>query len=259
MGLGITDLDNNGYVDFYFSNVGTTPPNFMIRGELTDDQISNWKWLLFKNNGDFKFEDVAQQAKIADYEFAWGGVFDDLNLDGRDDLIVAENYIGLPMHKMPFLRLNGRLLLQTANGEFAPAGAQAGVSNRLYSISPLTADFNQDGRPDIVHANLNSDSKLFLSQPGSGNYLKVKLADTINSIGAVVAIKLSNGDVLQRPYVSGEGLCSDSSRIITFGLGDNQATQVNIQYLDGKQQFMVGPFENELIEPHLSQSKALMQ
>ena len=247
MGLGITDLGNDGLVDFFFSNVGSTAPNFMIRGDLTDAQVSNWKWMLFSNKGDFNFEDTAEAAKLADYEFSWGGVFEDLNLDGMEDLIVAENYIGCPPHKFPFLRLNGRLLLQTPNGEFASVEKASGVINRTYSITPLTADFNGDGRPDIVNANLNGDSKLFLSKAGEGNYLKVRLPNNATSIAATVKVKLNNAKILSRPYVSGEGLSSDSSHIMIFGLGDSVANSVSVTYIDGRTNNQTGVFKNELL------------
>lgn len=247
MGIGITDLGNDGLADFFFSNVGTTPPDFLIRGDLTEDQVSNWKWLMFANKGNFEFEDVAQQVKIADYEFSWGGVFEDLNLDGAEDLIVSENYIGLPVHHFEFLRLNGRVLLQKPNGEFAPAEKETGVINRTYSITPLTADFNNDGRPDIVNANLNGDSKLFLSKPGKGNYLKVELGDDIHSIGANITATLADGRILSRPYVSGEGLCSDSSRIIIFGLAETSVTYLTVTYLDGSIEQRSGNFKNERV------------
>ena len=245
MGIGITDLGNDGLADFFFSNVGSTPPDFLVRGDLTETQVSNWKWLLFKNRGDFKFDDVAQEVKIADYEFSWGGVFEDLNLDGAEDLIVSENYIGLPTHMIPSLRLNGRVLLQKSNGEFAPAEQQTGIINRTYSITPLTADFNHDGRPDIVNANLNGNSKLFLSKPGKGNYLKVELGDDINSIGATITAYLADGRKLSRPYVSGEGLCSDSSRIIILGLADTSVTHVEVAYIDGSTSEKYGDFKNQ--------------
>ncbi len=248
MGLGVTDLGNDGLADFFFSNVGSTPPDFLIRGDLTDSQVSNWKWILFQNKGNFQFEDIADKVKIADYEFSWGGVFEDLNLDGMEDLIVSTNYIGLPPHKLPFLRSDGRLLLQTPNGEFATAEKEAGVINRTFSISPLTADFNGDGRPDIVHANLNGDSKLFLSKAGKGNYLKVELPDNVSSIAATITVNLSDGRILSRPYVSGEGLCSDSSRIIVFGLGDASVTEVKVDYIDGKNEIKTGSFRNQLLK-----------
>jgi hypothetical protein len=247
MGIGITDLGNDGFTDFYFSNVGSTPPDFVVRGTLTDEQVSNWKWLLFKNNGDFNFTDVAEETKIADYAFSWGAAFSDLNLDGTDDLIVSENYIGYPFHKLEALRLNGRVLLQKENGEFASVGEQAGVRNRHYSISPLTADFNQDGRPDIIHANLNGNSKLFLSKPGKGNYLNVRLPNDVSSIASHVKVELTNGKILSRPYVSGEGLCSDSSHDITFGLADSSVKSVTVNYIDGRVENKVGTFTNETL------------
>ena len=248
MGLGIADLGDDGLVDFFFSNVGSTAPDFLVRGDLTDAQIHNWKWMLFRNKGDFQFEDIADKAKIADYEFSWGGVFEDLNLDGLEDLIVSENYIGCPPHRIPFLRLNGRLLLQTPNGEFAAAEKKAGVINRAYSISPLTADFNGDGRPDIVLANLNGDSKLFLSKTGTGNYLKVELPGNVSSIAATVTVNLSDGRFLSRPYVSGEGLSSDSSRTIIFGLGDASVTDIKVGYIDGSNATKSGSFRNQLLK-----------
>lgn len=248
MGIGIADLGNDGFADFFFSNVGTTAPDFLVRGDLTDEQVSNWKWLLFKNKGGFEFEDIAEQAKIADYEFSWGGVFEDLNLDGAEDLIVSENYIGLPVHHFEMLRLNGRVLLQKPNGEFAPAEKETGVINRTYSITPLTADFNGDGRPDIVNVNLNGNSKLFLSKPGKGNYLKVALGDDIASIGATITAQLSDGRVLSRPYVSGEGLCSDSSRITILGLSDASVNSVKVTYIDGTSQTQQGDFQNQLVQ-----------
>jgi len=233
MGIAVGDYNNDGWVDFAFSNVGSTPPNFMIRGDLTDDQVNNWKWLLFENIGNFQFRDSAATAKIADYEFSWGMAFVDLNLDGRDDLIVSENYIGLPPHKIPFLRLPGRLLIQNTNGEFAAVGKEAGVVNKRFSIAPIYADFNNDGYPDIVHVNIAGRSQAFISEGGDAGFIKVKLPNRVSSIAAVVTVTAENGDRQSKVFVSGEGLGSDSTHILTFGLGDMTATKVTVDYLGG--------------------------
>jgi hypothetical protein len=247
MGIGVGDYNNDGLIDFAFSNVGTTPPNFLIHGDLSDEQVSNWKWLLFKNTGNFDFQDAAAEAKIADYEFSWGMVLEDLNLDGREDLIVSENYIGLPPHKIPFLRLPGRLLIQNTSGEFAAVGKQAGVVNKRFSISPLLADFNQDGYPDIIHVNLAGRSQAFFSQGGEANYLKIKLPNQVSSIAATVEVQLADGSKLTKAFVSGEGLGSDSSHTMIFGLGDQQATRVSVTLIDGTKMVRTGAISNQTI------------
>ncbi len=236
MGIAVGDYNNDDRVDFFFSNVGTTPPNFLIYGDTTDDQVTNWDWLLFRNDGDFKFTDTAEIAKVADYEFSWGAIFEDLNLDGREDLIVSENYVGFPPHMFEFLRLPGRLLLQNQQGEFAAVGAEAGVVNTRYSITPLTADFNGDGRPDLIHVNLAGHSQAFISQPGTGSALKVSLANQVESIGAKVTVTLSDGTKQSKWFIRGEGLSSDSSPILIFGLGANSAQSVQVHYLDGHEE-----------------------
>lgn len=247
MGIAVGDYDNNGFVDFAFSNVGSTPPNFMVRGDLRDDQVNNWKWWLFKNNGEFEFDDAADEAKIADYEFSWGMTFDDLNLDGREDLLVSENYIGLPPHNIPFLRLPGRLLIQNDAGEFAAVGSEAGVINRRYSIAPITADFNGDGYPDIVHVNLAGRSQAFLSEGGDNGYVKVQLPNQVSSIAASVQVELADGSTLTKQFVSGEGLCSDSSHVLIFGLGDQRATNISIRFIDGTQLNRSGDWRNDKV------------
>ena len=112
-------------------------------------------------------------------------------------------------------------------------GAAAGIVNKYYSISPITADFNQDGAPDLVHVNLKDKPRAFLSQGASNNYLKVKLPDTVASIGAMVKVTLTDGSRLFKPFISGEGLSSDQSHVLIFGLGQGSASTVEVNYLSG--------------------------
>ena len=248
MGIGVSDSNNDGLVDFFFSNIGTTPPTFMVKGDLRDDQILNSKWMMFENKGNFTFDDVADRVKVADYEFSWGAIFEDFNLDGRDDLVVSENYIGLPQQKLQLFRSPGRFLVQNPAGEFAAVGEESGVINKHYSISPITADFNQDGYPDLVHVNLGGRSKAFLSKGGSANHLKVVLADTVESIAAKITVKLSNGKTLYRDFVSGEGLCSDQSHVQIFGLGKASAVEVSVKYINGRFDAKSGKFTNQILK-----------
>lgn len=247
MGIAVSDYNNDGLVDFFFSNVGSTPPGFLVKGDLREDQEFNPEWIMFENKGNFIFEDVAESTKLADYEFSWGTIFEDFNLDGWDDLVVSENYIGFPPHKIPFLRLPGRFLMQNQNGEFSEQSQAAGIDNKYYSISPITADFNQDGAPDLVHINLSGKSRAFISRGKLNNYLKVKLPDTVSSIGAMVTVTLSDGNKLYKPFITGEGLCSDQSHTLIFGLGKGSATDIQVNFLDGTSKSENGEFIDTLV------------
>ena len=247
MGIAVSDYNNDGLVDLFFSNVGSTPPTFIVTGDLRDDQYFNRKWIMFKNLGGFKFQDVAEEVKLADYEFSWGAIFEDLNLDGLDDLIVSENYISFPPHKPKFLRLPGRVLVQNENNEFAAIEKQAGVENYRYSISPIAADFNQDGAPDFIHANIGGKSKAFISKKPLGNFLKVKLPNNVKSTGARVMLRRSDGKTLHQRWVVGEGLCSDSSHTLIFGLANNSVSELEVRYLDGRVEKKEGVASNSTV------------
>ncbi|MEP1383866.1 MAG: VCBS repeat-containing protein [Paraglaciecola sp.] len=247
MGIAVTDLEDDGFADFFFSNVGSSAPSFLAKGDLRDDQIFNPKWIMFKNKGGFEFDDVAEQVKIADFEFSWGAIFEDFNLDGLDDLVVSENYIGFPPHRLPLFRLPGRFLLQKEDGQFVDTGKESGVINTGYSITPITADFNNDGYPDVVHVNIAGKSQAFINKGGDAKFLKVKLPDTVNSVAAKITVKRSDGKILRRDYILGEGLNSDQSHTQIFALGDATATEVSVHYINGEQALKSGSWVNSTV------------
>jgi hypothetical protein len=80
MGVIAGDIDNDGFRDLFVTtwNAGLSPvwqPN-----------------LLFRNNGDGTFEEIAEPAGLTDAKFALSATFLDANLDGYLDIYVG-NYI----------------------------------------------------------------------------------------------------------------------------------------------------------------------
>jgi len=222
MGIAVGDYDNNQTVDLFFSNTGTSVPKALAKGDLTDGQELFTDWILFSNNGAGEFTDTAKETQIAEFEFSWGAIFEDFNLDGRQDLVVAENYIAFPPQAL--FKLPCRFLVQLDNGTFAATEIQANVVNKNYAITPLSSDFNNDGYPDLVYANLDGRVKAFINKGGTANYVKVKMPDTPNLIGATVTVTTDNNT--QTNYnIIGEGLCSDQSNTLIFGLGDAKTIQ----------------------------------
>lgn len=239
MGVGVGDINNDSRMDFMFSNVSTTPPRFLASGDLTDDQVFHTPLYLFQNEGDFKFTDIAEPAKVGKYEFSWGTVLDDLNNDGREDILIAQNYVSLPLQKI--FKLPGRILMQLPDGTFGSVEEQTGLVNRNYEITPLVADFNNDGYRDIVRVNLDGASRAFLSRAGKNGFVKIILPDTVRSLGALVEV-VSGDTKLTQQFTSGEGLASDQSHEMIFGLGAaKNIDSVTIYFADGTKQNVSPP------------------
>ncbi len=95
--------------------------------------------------------------------------------------------------------------------------------------------------------NIAGRSQAFLSKGGDNAYLKVKLPNTVSSIAAIVVVTLTDGTTLTKPFVSGEGLCSDPSHVLIFGLGEQQATGVSVRYIDGMQHEQSGSWRNDMV------------
>lgn len=216
MGLAVGDYNNDGLVDFMFSNTGSTLPRVLAKGDIKDATLFNEKWILFKNEGNFKFTDTAEETKIADYEFSWGCTFADMNNDGLQDLMVAENYVDLAPNKL--FRLPSRLLIQKDDGTFAPTEEESGVVNPHYAITSLVSDFNQDGYLDMIWVNINTPSLAYINKGGRNNYLQIDLGESVNVQGSKVTLTTPTR-TLTEWLVTGEGLASDQTALLQFGLG----------------------------------------
>ena len=118
----------------------------------------------------------------------------------------------------------------------------AGVVNKHYAISPLVADFNDDGYPDLVWVNLDGPVRAFLNEGGDAHYLKVKLPDAPESLGAIVRVTTGDGQTLTRHLVSNEGLLSEQSHVLIFGLGDvASVSRVEVTPLFGQKRTIDSP------------------
>ena len=241
MGIAVGDYNNDGNIDFFFSNTGSSVPEILARGDLEKEDEFIGDWLLFQNNGNFNFTDVAKETKVADFEFSWGAIFEDFNLDGRQDLVVAENYVDFPPHKL--FKLPGRFLLQRPDGTFAAVEEQAKVVNKNFAITPLASDFNLDGYPDLVFTNLSGNSHAYLNKGGDANYIAFRMPETAAYAGAKVVVTKADGSILSDVYVIGEGLVSDQTATLTFGLGTNTSIKSVELHLPNGTSKMISDFK----------------
>ncbi|MFV1872495.1 MAG: CRTAC1 family protein [Oleiphilus sp.] len=239
MGLAVGDIDNDGDQDLFFSNVGSSIPEFLTRGDIQEDQRHNLEWLLLRNEGDFTFTEITEEFGISGEGFAWGAIFEDLNLDGRLDLLVAQNYIKWPIHKL--FKLSGRSYLQTDQGGKFEHVEALGLENSYYGQSPISVDLNNDNKLDLLWLNMNGPVRAFLNR-SSGKVFQVKVQEQASLLGTRVHIVTNAGTSYTKEVMTSTGMLTDQSPNLVFGLKDaEKVKQVIISRPDGSRQIIESP------------------
>ena len=174
-GGAMLDYDNDGDLDIYVSNYGTwdmkTDDNFCgdvennIRYYCSPRSIKTVPHLLYRNNGDGTFTDVAKEAGVGrDDGHGFGVVAADVNGDGKIDIYVANDM------NPNFLFLN------KGDGTFEDAtefsGAAFDVKGQAQSGMGIDAeDFDGDGRFDLFVTNFaNEYNTLYQNMNNNGFY-----------------------------------------------------------------------------------------
>ncbi len=248
MGIAIGDVEQDGDEDLLISNAGNSIPKFLTTGDIREDQRHNIDWGLFRNEGGLSFSEQAGTYGLDEYGFAWGALFEDINQDGRLDLLVAQNYIKWPVHK--WFPLNGKALLQF-DGEEEGGGAATfvsveslGLDNPHFGQSPMIADLNGDGRPDVVWLNMDGPLRAFLNQ-GQSRYLTLRFADDHRCQGAKAEVALADGTLLRRQMIASTGLLTDQTATLFFGLpGTSPVSKVTITSMSGTVSELAEAVEN---------------
>jgi hypothetical protein len=104
------------------------------------------------------------------------------------------------------------------------------------SFAVASGDHNNDGFPDFIVNNKDSESQLYENTGGTNNWFKVSLEGTISNrdgIGSWIYL-YSNGVVQTRYTLCGEGYLGQNSQREMFGLGENQSIDsLAIHWLSG--------------------------
>src|SRR3546814_16639063 len=80
-------------------------------------------------------------------------------------------------------------------------------------------------------------ARAFISNGGDASWLQVLLPNAPAALVARVSVTRADGVVLHDQWLSGEGLASEQSRVLQFGLGAADApVQVQVEFADGRSQ-----------------------
>ena len=136
----VFDFDLDGFLDVYIGYFGD-----YLHREVPTVNRNNQNALpnrLFRNLGGLRFEDVTEGSGTADVGWTQAVSHVDFDRDGRQDIIVANDY-----GRNVFLRNLG-------SGKFENVAPALGVTKAYHSMNIGIADLNDDDFPDIYISNL---------------------------------------------------------------------------------------------------------
>jgi len=160
----------------------------------------------------------------------WHAQFADVNNDGRADLFIAKGNVD----QMPGLAMAdpNNLLMQNADGTFTEAASAAGIATTERSRGAALADFDGDGRLDLLVANRRASIELYRNvTPDVGHWIALDLASDSPNTQAIGAVVVVNGQTQQ--VTVGGGHASGQAGPLHFGLGDATQAQVQVTWPDG--------------------------
>lgn len=145
------DIDGDGLLDIFIGYFGD-----YLNGVLPTLARRNSNGLpnkLFRNTGNFRFQDVTAGSGIDDRGWAQAVTHTDIDGDGRQDIIVGNDF-GVNAYYR-----------NLGNGKFENIADRINTGKPTYTMGIAIADLNRDGYPDFYISNIvimNKDEKYVL-------------------------------------------------------------------------------------------------
>jgi enediyne biosynthesis protein E4 len=215
MGVDAADYDGSGSAS-------------LVIGNFSNEMLN----LYHNEGGKGLFVDEAPTSAVGQASLltlAFGCFFFDLDLDGRQDIFVANGHVENDINKVQ-KRVTypqpPHLFHNRGNRQFTEITAQVGPTLKTPRVARGAAygDIDNDGDLDLLVTTNGGPAVLWRNDGGNAQrFLKIKTAGTKSNrdgIGAQVRVKLPSGTLWQQ-VKSGSSYCSQNEMPVTFGLGRN--------------------------------------
>lgn len=231
MGIASADLDFDGYPEYALTSMADN--KLQTLGEVKAGALPKPA-----------FKDVAFAKGVTAHRpymgddlrpsTAWHIQFEDVNNDGREDLFIAKGNVA----EMPDFAMKdpNNLLLQQDDGKFIEYGDKAGVASVDQSRGGALADFNLDGKVDLLVVNRGSRAQIWRNTTETqGHWLAFKLRQDGPNRDAIGAwIEIQRGEkIMSRELTIGGGHASGQLIWWHMGLGATSQATFRVRWPDG--------------------------
>lgn len=231
MGAVVADLNNDGHMDWFTSNIGM--PRSGNR--------------LYYGNGDGTFNNVTTDSGVLEGHWGWGSCQLDVNLDRQPDIFQVNGFY-FPNNTnsdSPTGRYNGSpatLYVANSNGTFTESATTFGVNDQGEGRGVSCFDFDRDGDIDIAISNHRGPFKLYRNDlpDDQKNFITVSLSGlgaNTEGIGRKIYLRSQNpaepGQLMHELRAGGNFLSNNLAEA-NFGLGDWQGPfTIEVNWGDG--------------------------
>ncbi len=226
MGVDAADYDGSGFPSVVIGN------------------FSNQMLGLYHNEGKGLFVDEAPSSAVGRASLltlAFGLFFWDYDNDGLIDLFIANGHLDSDIHKVQqrvFYAMPPHLFRNLGGKRFEDVVTKVGPDLQQPKVArgAAYADFDGDGYLDLLVMTNGGPAYLYHNTGGDNHSLRVRLQGVKSNrqgVGARVRVETSRGWQWQS-LKAGQGYCSSSEDVLTFGLGpDTAAKAVEIVWPGG--------------------------
>jgi hypothetical protein len=223
MGIGLADADGNGRPDLFVT-------------VFSDDTNT-----LHLNLGDGFFDDRSAQfglGAVSRPSLGWGCGFYDFDLDGDEDLFVANGHV---YPEMDAPRVGGSwaqrpLVFERRGARFEPVCDEEWCERSHHGRATAFGDLDGDRDVDVVMTTLNGPVVVLRNDAPPRHSLVVRLAGAPpNRRGLGSAVEVETGAGTQRRWITGGGsFQSADAPEAYFGFGDSAGpVTVRVRWPDG--------------------------